>query len=148
MICSLKVTWDDGDQFVELGEDESEHNIITNAKVMLDTIDNHTLTKSKAINAKIEITGKMQKEIRGKLKEFFDWARDLNSGSTSYRNVTLKFREDSATVVRVYEFENVFVLDYFEDYQVNGDNGDMNGTFTLKMTQKENNLKTINVLEN
>ena len=150
MIYSLKVTWDDGEQAVELGEKEEEHYIITNAKVMIDTIDNKTLNKSKAINAKIEICGKMEKDIRGKLNEFFDWARDLNSASTSYRKVTLKVREDPETVFRVYEFENVFVVDYVEEYlnSEEGDQGDKGGIFTLKMTQKENNLKTINVLEN
>ena len=63
MIYSLKVTWDDGEQAVELGEKEEEHYIITNAKVMIDTIDNKTLNKSKAINAKIEIAPELTRQL-------------------------------------------------------------------------------------
>lgn len=150
----LKIEWDDGEQSIEIGASKDEQAVITDAEVMLDTIDNTTRNKSKAVLAKInvkgQIIGKGQgiTKLKDSLRDIFLWATDF-SVDTTYRKVTLTVKEDEANVLRTYEIENMFVRDYRETYRNSveeGGQGDKGGMFELNLTQRENNLTTILVL--
>ena len=152
MIYTLKVEWDDGEKLIEIGESKDEQAVITDAEVFLDTIDDTTRNKSKAMLAKInvkgQIIGKKIPKLKDSLLDIFNWARDFEVDST-YRKVTLTIKEDAATVLRTYEIQNMFVRDYKETYQNSdqkGGQGDKGGMFELALTQQENDLKKILVL--
>ena len=148
----LKIEWDDGEQSIEIGATKEEQVVITDAEVMLDTIDNTTRNKSKAMLAKINVKGQIigQKipKLKDSLRGIFLWATDF-SISTTYRKVTLTVKEDDTTVLRTYEIENMFVRDYKETYRNSdeqGGQGDKGGMFELDLTQQENDLDKILVL--
>ena len=145
----LKIEWDDGEQSVEIGATQEEKTVITDAEVMLDTIDNTTRNKSKAVLAKInvkgQIIGKKAPKLKDSLRGIFLWATDF-SVSTTYRKVTLTVMEDDEIVLRTYEIENMFVRDYRETYRNSdqqGGQGDKGGMFELNLTQQENDLDRI-----
>lgn len=148
----LKIEWDDGEQSIEIGESKEEQAVITDAEVMLDTIDDNTRNKSKAmlarVNVKGQIVGKKIRDLREKLIDIFNWAKDL-SVDTTYRKVTLIVKEDESTDLRKYEIENMFVRDYKETYHNSdekGGQGDKGGMFELDLTQQENDLDKVYVL--
>ena len=152
MNYTLKIEWDDGEQSIEIGASKEEQAVITDAEVMLDTIDDTTRNKSKAMLAKInvkgQIIGKKIPKLKDSLRDIFLWATDF-SVDTTYRKVTLTVKEDEATVLRTYEIENMFVRDYKETYRNSdekGGQGDKGGMFELDLTQQENDLDKIVVL--
>ena len=122
----LKIEWDDGEQSIEIGATNEEQVVITDAEVMLDTIDNITRNKSKAMLAKINVKGQIigQKipKLKDSLRGIFLWATDF-SIRTTYRKVTLTVKEDETTVLRTYEIENMFVRDYKETYRNSDEQG-------------------------
>ena len=149
----LKVEWDEGDRVIEIGEVKEEKPVITSAEVWLDTIDDDTSKKSKAMLARVNIKGKFLSgseapKLKEKLRDIFLWAMDFKM-STTYRKVTLTVKEDEETVFRTYEFDKIFVRDYkeiFKNSDEEGSDGDKGGTFELDLTQQDNQLDTIEVL--
>lgn len=149
----LKVEWDEGDNVIEIGGVKEEKPVITSAEVWLDTIDDDTSKKSKAMLARVNIKGKFLSgseapKLKEKLREMFLWAMDFKM-STTYRKVTLTVKEDEETVFRTYEFDKIFVRDYkeiFKNSDEEGSDGDKGGTFELDLTQQDNQLDTIEVL--
>ncbi len=122
---------------IEIGKDHDEK--IRKVIVRLDTLQDDSLDKSGSMLSKIEIRGDINDEINEKLLSIFDWAKDFNK-KTTYRKVTIKIIEEEL-LLRTYEIDNVFVVDYFEEY-VNEAGDDKGGNFILKLSQKENELKT------
>lgn len=152
MIYTLKIEWDDGEKAIEIGASEEEENVITDGEIFLNTIDENTRNKSKAmlaeINVKGQIIGKKSPKLRESLRDIFNWARDFEV-DTTYRKVTLTIKESSTTVLCTYEIENMFVRSYKETYQNSnqkGGQGDKGGMFELDLAQQENDLKKILVL--
>ena len=151
MFYTLKVEWDDGDQTIEIGDvgndKNKENSIITKVAVKFDTIDDDTNTKSSQMLARIKIEGKIptdnQVNIFEKLSKLSDWSRDFVS-RTTYRKVILTINESANNTLRQYEFENIFVRDYIEEYDI--DKKDADGKFELNLTQRENMLDAINIL--
>ena len=149
----LKVEWDEGDNVIEIGGVKEEKPVITSAEVWLDTIDDDTSKKSKAMLARVNIKGKFLSgseapKLKEKLRDIFLWAMDFKM-STTYRKVTLTVKEDEETVFRTYEFDKIFVRDYkeiFKNSDEEGSDGDKGGTFELDLTQQDNQLDTIEVL--
>ena len=151
MFYTLKVEWDDGDKSVVIGnednEDDSEKKVITKVIVHMDTIDDDTNTKSGQMLARVQIEGKIPKDeknnkIYEKLADFFAWS--IDNKSTTYRKVTIKVNDNEGKKLREYVFENMFVRDYQENYDSTA--GDKDGIFKIDLTQRENELHTINVL--
>lgn len=152
MIYTLKIEWEDGDKTIEIGATKEEQVVITDAEVMLDTVDDYTRNKSKAMLAKISVKGQIlgtkAQKLKESLREIFLWATDFKVNST-YRKVILTIKEDETTVLRTYEIQNMFVRDYKEIYQNSeqkGGQGDKGGMFELYLTQQENDLDNILVL--
>lgn len=153
MFYTLKVEWDDGDQSIVIGNGEDdnnkENNVITKAIVHIDTLDDNTNTKSEQLLARIKIEGKIPKDktlagfVENQLREIFKWSVDC-VGDTTYRKVTLEVMEKGNVSKRKFVFENVFVRDYVEEYDSSA--GDKDGTFKLDLTQRENELNTIEII--
>ena len=91
--------------------------------------------------AKIEIVGRLREPIKTEIIKLFNWAKEKNSEKW-YRNIEIKIKESEDNVIRVYNFENVFILDYKEVYKPDDEEGSLD-YFTVNITQKENNLTKI-----
>lgn len=126
-----------GDNVIEI----KEENTIYFADVSIDTINDDTQKKSNAILARMTLQGKIDPSINDALMKISEWARDLKN-ETTYRKVTLTIKDAEDSILRTYEIPDMFVCDYSEVY---GDPDNENGTFfSLKLTQKENQLKNFN----
>lgn len=121
---------------IEIGNKHDQN--IRYVKIKLDTLHDDTLDKSGAMLAKIEVSGDINDPVNESLLQLFDWAKDFNK-KTTYRKVTINVIEEEHPF-RTYEFEEVFVVDYTEEYNSEAA-GDKGGSFTLSMSQKENELK-------
>lgn len=134
----LKVESDEGEIVIDAEK------MITTAEVMFDTINNDTKTKSNAILARMTICGNITNgkdtSINEQAIKLSEWARDLKN-DTTYRNVTLTVKTDEYTILRIYEFPDMFVCDYKESFKSSDTNDAY--TFELKLTQSENKLKEI-----
>lgn len=137
----VKIITGDGDA-IEIGKEEIEQKIIRSVKIMFDTTDEkNLLQKSSSMLAKITITGDISSDVKDKLIKIFNWSKDF-SNATTYRQVVLTIKSDETTVMRTYEYGNMYVCDYTEEYE--GENsGGVIGTFELKIFQKENSFKSI-----
>lgn len=119
-----------------------ENNTIYFAEVALNTINEKTQQKSNAILATVTLRGEIKSTINDSLIKISEWARDLKK-ETTYRKVTLTIKEDEVgSILRTYEIPLMFVCHYREIYD--GPEGDKQGIFELKLTQKETCLKDFN----
>lgn len=142
MLYEVKIEDQDGEEVIYIGnpENDGEDKMITNIIVELDTINNQSRQKSNAMLAKIKIVGLLDSSIKGEIIKLFNWAKEQNEDKW-YRNIEIKVKTSSDNVYRIYNFENVFILDYEENYT---DESESNKDyFTVKLTQKENNFKKI-----
>lgn len=139
MIYSLKIESVNSD-LIEIGKNDEEKTFITAVNFKIDTVDDKVCQKSNAVLAHIEIQGVINQLIKEELVALFNWSKETD-GSKWYRNIEIKVKTDEGTDHRVYNFENVFVVDYFEFYSVDGSG--KSSHFELYLTQKENNLKLI-----
>ena len=133
----LKVEWEDN--VIDLGHEKDE--TITMATVHMDTIDDDTFTKSQAMLMRIHIEGEINAAVKDKLREIFEWSKDLND-KTTYRKVTVEVVGGVVTPIRECTLDKVFVRDYKEVYDKG--KGDEGGKFILDLTQKQNELDTVN----
>ena len=89
--------------------------------------------------AKVKISGTIDESTQKALVEIFNWSKEL-SGDKWYRKVEIKILS-GGEMKRDYTFENMFVVDYKENYKVSGTQD--KELFELFLTQKENNFKNI-----
>ena len=142
MLYEVKIEDQDGEEVIYIGnpENEGESQKITSLIVELDTINDQSLQKSNAMLAKIEIVGLLDSSIKGEIIKLFNWAKEQNAEKW-YRNIEINVKTSNEDVDRIYNFENVFILDYSEVYTDEADN--KKDYFKVKLTQKENNFKKI-----
>ena len=142
MLYEVKIEDQDGEEVIYIGnpENEGESQKITSLIVELDTINDQSRQKSNAMLAKIEIVGLLDSSIKGEIIKLFNWAKEQNAEKW-YRNIEIKVKTSNEDVDRIYNFENVFILDYSEVYTDEADN--KKDYFKVKLTQKENNFKKI-----
>ena len=140
MFYEVKIEDQDGEEVIVITETEGGQ-YITGLIVELDTINNQARQKSSAMLAKIEIVGRLREPIKTEIIKLFNWAKEKNSEKW-YRNIEIKIKESEDNVIRVYNFENVFILDYKEVYKPDDEEGSLD-YFTVNITQKENNLTKI-----
>ena len=69
-----------------------------------------------------------------------NWAKEQNEDKW-YRNIEIKVKTSNDNVDRIYNFENVFILDYKEVYTTESET--KKDYFKVNLTQKENNFKKI-----
>ena len=139
MFYTINIKSKDNEEII-FGKNDSEKDVITDVNVILDTIDDNVRQKSNIMQAKVTIKGKIAKEIMPELIKIFNWSKDADKEKW-YRSLEIKIFESEGSVIRKYNFEQMFVVDYFEFYNVEGNNKD--DRFELKLTQLENNFKTI-----
>lgn len=145
MLYEVKIEYQDGEEVIYIGnpENEGEDKMITSLIVELDTINDQSRQKSNAMLAKIEIVGLLDSSIQGEINKLFNWAKEQNEEKW-YRNIEIKVKTSSDNVCRIYNFKNVFILDYKETYT---DESESNKNyFTVNLTQKENNFKKITTI--
>ena len=140
MFYEVKIEDQDGEEVIVITETEGGQ-YITGLIVELDTINNQARQKSSAMLAKIEIVGRLRESIKTEIIKLFNWAKEKNDEKW-YRNIEIKIKESEDNVIRVYNFENVFILDYKEVYKPDSEEGSLD-YFTVNITQKENNLTKI-----
>ena len=140
MFYEVKIEDQDGEEVIVITETEGGQ-YITGLIVELDTINNQARQKSSAMLAKIEIVGRLRESIKTEIIKLFNWAKEKNSEKW-YRNIEIKIKKSEDNVIRVYNFENVFILDYKEVYKPDSEEGSLD-YFTVNITQKENNLTKI-----
>ena len=140
MFYEVKIEDQDGEEVIAINETEGGQ-YITGLIVELDTINNQARQKSSAMLAKIEIVGRLRESIKTEIIKLFNWAKEKNDEKW-YRNIEIKIKKSEDNVIRVYNFENVFILDYKEVYKPDDEEGSLD-YFTVNITQKENNLTKI-----
>ena len=140
MFYEVKIEDQDGEEVIVITETEGGQ-YITGLIVELDTINNQARQKSSAMLAKIEIVGRLRESIKTEIIKLFNWAKEKNDEKW-YRNIEIKIKKSEDNVIRVYNFENVFILDYKEVYKPDDEEGSLD-YFTVNITQKENNLTKI-----
>ena len=142
MLYEVKIEDQDGEEVIYIGnpENEGESQKITSLIVELDTINDQSRQKSNAMLAKIEIVGLLDSSIKGEIIKLFNWAKEQNAEKW-YRNIEIKVKTSNEDVDRIYNFENVFILDYSEVYTDEAEK--KKDYFKVKLTQKENNFKKI-----
>ncbi|MDY6268653.1 hypothetical protein [Selenomonas bovis] len=119
---------------------------VAGVDVKFDTIDENVTDKSHGMLARVTVHGKIMKENHKELKEVMQWAVDKN-GETQYRTVIIEMLVAGGEEPYGYEIQQMFVEDYFETYQREGE-GAASGskaedTFELKLTQRQDFLGEI-----
>lgn len=142
MLYEVKIEDQDGEEVIYIGnpENEGEGKMITSLVVELDTINDQSRQKSNAMLAKLEIVGLLDISIKGEIIKLFNWAKEQNEEKW-YRNIEIKVKTSNDNVDRIYNFENVFILDYKEVYTTESET--KKDYFKVNLTQKENNFKKI-----
>lgn len=145
MIYSVKITSEEG-EVIEFGTDSAEETgLITDVKIHLDTIKENVSEKAMGMLAKITIKGKIleSKDVKKKYIDLFNWSKSLNRNQW-YRSIVIKaYVDKEQKPYRTYQFDNVFVVDYVEEYSASTKDDVGKDSFELFLTQKENNLQTI-----
>ena len=120
-------------------ENDAQNNSVSGVEIFFDTIDNDVRQKAGGMLAKVKISGTIDESTQKALVEIFNWSKAL-SGDKWYRKVEIKILS-GGEMKRDYTFENMFVVDYKENYKVSGTQD--KELFELFLTQKENNFKNI-----
>ncbi|CAM3453019.1 hypothetical protein [Pseudostreptobacillus hongkongensis] len=129
------------------GHDEEivmEKENITSIKFLSDTADNSN-ARSTDINVGVDIEGKILSIIGGEggddiTRKILLWSLISAEELEAYKNATIEVIL-AGNVVRKYNMPNTFVVDYIEIY----DDKTGNGTFYLKLRQKKEKIKDINI---
>lgn len=100
----------------------------------MNTLNDDTRNRSDAVRAEFKIKGRITSENRDDTKKITKWSMDSNQ-STIYRNVELVVYEgeENGTILRRYQIDSMFVVDYEENFEDKGSDG----TFELFIAQKE-----------
>ena len=136
----LKIT--SGGETIELSTKEQQGMAdITKLSFKVNTIDRQTRNRSDNVRTEIVLEGVVTKENREKTKGLTKWALDADR-TTLYRSVTLVVYEAencTGDVLRRYQIDNMFVIDYDEFFNA-GSNADK-GEFTMIIAQRDGSYK-------
>ena len=136
----------DGSEYVKIGDilecpgGDEEKKLLTNVEVHMDTVDENVKQRANAILARVKIVGNLDKILAERAKKIFDWAINYNDDAW-YKDVEIEM-STSATVsvpIRTYIIPNMFVVDYKETYNAEGESSH----FELYLTQKDGNMQKI-----
>ena len=142
-LYDIEILSGEGEPIV-IGKDSGQKDYITDIDIKLDTVDENVSLKSASMLAKIVIRGTIENEITKELINLFNWARE-ETESKCYRKLIIRIKNDDSTIRRTFEYEKVFVVDYYEEYHADGEKQDAKGRskFVLSLTQKKNMLSSI-----
>lgn len=93
--------------------------------------------KAKSLGAikGLKITGPIDGKTKKEILELGKWAL-CESGEGIYRKVNVLILDGTDEVLREYKFNSMFVVDYIEEYEITGDEGDKLH-FMLELRQKQ-----------
>lgn len=112
------------------------------------TLNDDAIARSNDVRAEIRVIGRITKENKKATCDVANWSKETDS-DLIYRKVKLEayVSTSSSEMLRSYEIENMFVIDYTEGYEIptenfpsenlNGEND--NGLFELYLVQKNGN---------
>lgn len=121
-------------------EESSRRPDISSAKYVSNTLKDDVLSRSKDFRAEIKVKGIITEENKTETCKVTCWSKETDS-ELEYRKVKLVVytAEDSnAKILRSYEIESMFVLDYSESFH---EQDDSVGTFELYLVQKSGTFK-------
>ncbi|MEY8516988.1 hypothetical protein AALC25_08675 [Lachnospiraceae bacterium 29-84] len=120
-------------------EEEHGHPDITNVSFKMNTIDDNTRNRADSVRCEIVIEGMITKENKELTKQLANWAKN-SADKAIYRDVELVVHERrncTGEVLRRYEINTMFVIDYEEVFGKESDSG----VYTLFLAQREGNGK-------
>lgn len=139
-MAGYELTIKNAEELIELSTKNGDGSPeIQTVKFKMNTLDDSTRNRADAVRAEITITGCITRENRDKTKCLAKWAMDENR-KTLYRTVSIVVidgKNNTGDVLRRYEFDNMFVVDYDEEFGSSADQG----TYSLFIAQKEGNEK-------
>ena len=121
-------------------QEEEGKGSITNVEIFFDTIDNTVRQKNTSMLVDVTVKGLINQVTRQSTIDLFNWTKEKDSEKW-YRSLEVRIYEDEVKVYRKYKFDNIFIVDYKENFRADGSDGE--GTFELYLRQKENNIKSI-----
>ena len=144
MIYKVKIIAEDKSEIL-LGhkDDKADKNTIKKVAIMFDTIDENVYSKGAGMLARMTIEGDIKDDGKNtdQLIELFNWSKSEES-EEQYRTVEVEIW-NKTTRNRVYHFERMFIVDYYEIY-CSGNSGNVSSQdatkFVLKLTQQENSF--------
>lgn len=119
---------------------------ILSALYKSNTLNDEAMSRSNVVRAEMRVIGRITKENKKTVCDIANWAKETDE-NLIYRKVKLVTRPSSSSseVLRSYEIENMFVLDYTESFDCPTENSgtvsqqDDNGLFELYLVQKDGN---------
>lgn len=138
MLFGISIESETGSKIVFDTEEKFE--LIKGVSIFVDTIDDDVRDKSDALSTKVIIKGAIVGESMERVKEIFEWSLDTNQ-NTCYRTVEVDVF-DNKVRLRHYVLKKMFVVDYKEIYDTDG-NKNEKSYFELYLTQKKGFLDTI-----
>lgn len=112
---------------------------ITKAKFTMNTLDDLSRNRADAVRAELVIEGNISEEYKEEIRKLAKWSLDSNK-TTQYRNVELIVNDGedmSGKVLRRYTIDQMFVIDYEEEFGEDSESG----TYKLFIAQKQGSYK-------
>lgn len=120
---------------------ESTKKVVFRTDIPLDSS-----ARTKDIGATVVITGKIMSNAAepgsgaDTTQQLAEWSLVDDTVQSAYAKLTIEVRA-GGMVTRKYEFSDVFVVDYYENY----DNQQGAGEYTLVLNQRKNKMKDVKV---
>ncbi len=143
LMCGIKITSNnDTIEFERKDDDKMKH--IRSVDFRHVMLERSSTSRSSSIRFELEINGFINKETKDRTKQLADWAFDSKQ-STLYRDVEIHIDTDGGDeVIRRYNFERMYVMDYIETFSPEGEKGSDssadNGIFKLVIAQVDEDV--------
>lgn len=112
---------------------------VTSVSFKMNTIDENTRNRADSVRGEITIKGNITPENKDNTKKLAKWSMDSDK-KTLYRDVeVVVYDAENCTgdVLRRYQMNTMFVIDYIEDFGNESDSG----IYELFIAQREGNEK-------
>ena len=130
----VKIIQEDGN-VIDLGE-----SVIKSIRFKIDTVEEDVKDRSDNVINKVEVKGSITPESKKETRKLALWSLD-KMRSKVYRKASLIIRE-GGEVLRTYEMDKVFCIDYIETFQSGSGN---KGEFELIVAQRKDDLDGIQI---
>lgn len=115
---------------------------LTSVKFKIVTVEENVKDRSENVVNLVEVTGAITDDTKEATRELMLWALARKS-SEVYRSAEITIRINEDVRVRKYMLNNVFCVDYTEEFDREETNKNM---FTLKFAQRKDNFDGIKVI--
>lgn len=139
-MAGYQLTIKNSEETIELSTKEAEGMPEIKSLIFkMNTLDDKTKNRADCVRGELTIIGNITPESRDKTKSLAKWSMDANK-KTLYRNVEIVVYEGencTGDVLRRYQIDTMFVVDYIEEFGAASDVGQ----YTLFIAQREGNGK-------